>query len=307
VHATGTISNYSISWDARLAPDGTGIGTEQLSSGGCDVAVPFSVRPAALDPPGAGSSGLKITPSTITLRTKVGSTTSPASVTVRNPGTGTDMVLAVHLAGDSKAFKLGDGTCERGIAVPAGQSCDVAVSFDAYRSGPIHGTIAVDYIAGGRVKTATVSLTGTQVQTQAQILESDVVVLVKQINIDRKRNGAGPLVLDPTVSKCATQHSKQIALANNLSHNDPRDICVPHKHGAENVGEDPSQPVSRALLKMEAGFVSEGPCPHRPCTPGDLVNHSHWAFLMNRVFTRVGIGVYVRGPETWLTEDFFTP
>jgi hypothetical protein len=306
-HAAGAISNYSISWDARLAPDGTGIGSEQLTSGGCSVSVPFSVRPDSISPSARGSATLKPSPSSLTLRAKVGSASNPSTVSVTNSGSTNVTVLAVHLAGDSRAFTLGDGNCYRGISIPAGQTCDLAVTFDAYSPGPSRGAIAIDYMIGGKVKTATVKLSGNQTQSQAQVIKVAVDVLLKQINIDRGKTGARPLVLDPAVSRCATNHSKQMALANNLSHNDAADICVRHTQGAENVAEDPTQPVSKAVLKMEGSFVAEGPCAHNPCTPGDLVNHSHYAFLMKRVFTRVGIGVYVKGHETWLTEDYFTP
>jgi hypothetical protein len=272
------------------------------------VFVPFGIRPAALDPPGPGSSGLTVAPAKITLRTNVGSTTSPTPVTAKNPGSRPVIVLAVHLAGDINAFKLGDGTCARGITVPAGQTCDLTVSFDAYRSGSIHGTIAIDYMSGGKVKAGAASLTGAQTSTPGNSLKAATATLLKQINIDRGKLHLSPYVLDPTESKCSTLHSKYMAQIENLTHvGFPADVCVPHKHAAENLAETPLQSLPQAVLSMQHGMISEGPCAHNPCTPGDLVNHSHWVFLMSRVFTHVGIGLYVHGREVWLTEDFFTP
>jgi hypothetical protein len=65
--------------------------------------------------------------------------------------------------------------------------------------------------------------------------------------------------------------------------------------------------VTTAVLHMHARMIGEGPCPSHPCTPSAFLKHSHFEYLMSATFTEIGIGVYVHGGETWLTEDFFRP
>jgi len=137
----------------------------------------------------------------------------------------------------------------------------------------------------------------------ASALHASVLSLLATINGDRAALRLAPLVLDSRQSRCSKQHSKHMAGMNAISHDQfPADICVNHQTSGENVGTAPANPAD-ALLTLNQMMIAEGPCPGS-CSSSVWEQHAHYLNLMNAAFHHVGLGVYVQGGRTWLTEDF---
>lgn len=137
----------------------------------------------------------------------------------------------------------------------------------------------------------------------ASALHANVLSLLATINSDRAALRLAPLTLNSRQSRCSKQHSQHMAALRTISHDQfPADVCVNHQISGENVGVASGEPGD-ALLTLNQLMLAEGPCPGS-CSPGTREQHGHYLNLMNATFHHVGLGVYVQGGRTWLTEDF---
>jgi hypothetical protein len=128
-------------------------------------------------------------------------------------------------------------------------------------------------------------------------------LLLAAINHDRAFYHAPSLLLDPHQSECSFQHSRHMAEQGILSHDQfPADICIPHTIAAENVGVYFGR--HDAVFLIHHAMMSEGPCPDPSCPGKEREAHGHYLNLVNPLFRRVGIGIYIHNGITWLTEDF---
>jgi uncharacterized protein YkwD len=149
------------------------------------------------------------------------------------------------------------------------------------------------------VATASPAHAGAAPSSRAVVRE-----LIGLINKDRAAHHAGPLALDGAQSRCSLRHTKHMAAQDYISHDDfPSDICTAHVWAGENVGVAPGDPVAGAA-ELEQMMMAEGPCPDSGCPKGEFEQHGHYLNLINKRYTRVGIGVYVSGGQVWITEDF---
>jgi uncharacterized protein YkwD len=124
------------------------------------------------------------------------------------------------------------------------------------------------------------------------------------INGDRAAHHLAPLALDLHQSACSLSHSVHMAAEGAISHDEfPSDICIEHQTAGENVGVSGGD-AQTAIRGIDHSMMSEGPCPHATCSAQEFERHGHYLNLMSRTFTRVGIGVYLSGGLTWITEDF---
>lgn len=128
--------------------------------------------------------------------------------------------------------------------------------------------------------------------------------LLAAINKDRLDRGVPALALDARLSACSLRHSQHMAAMGNASHDQfAQDICVHATAAAENVGAARGA-ASNAVMALHRSMMKEGPCSTTPCDPAEIEAHGHYLNLMNRSYTRIGIGVYTQAATTWLTEDF---
>jgi uncharacterized protein YkwD len=128
--------------------------------------------------------------------------------------------------------------------------------------------------------------------------------LIRLINKDRAAHHVGPLVLDRVQSTCSLRHAKHMAAQDFISHDDfPSDVCTPHVYAGENVGEAGGNPLAGATA-LHQEMMAEGPCPDAGCPNGEFEQHGHYLNLINRRYTRVGIGVCISRGQIWVTEDF---
>jgi uncharacterized protein YkwD len=129
--------------------------------------------------------------------------------------------------------------------------------------------------------------------------------LLQAINADRARLHVRPLVLDTRQSSCSRRHSKHMALAGGIAHDQfPADICVAHTYAAENVGSDPTTDVLTAVMQLNTMMMDEGPCPDKKCPGTEFEDHGHYMNLVSPNFTHIGIGIVVKNSTVWLTENF---
>jgi uncharacterized protein YkwD len=302
-HATGSIGSDTIAWTAALKNSGVGTGTEVLKTGGCSVTVRFSLAPMA---PRDGASGtLSGQPQKVSLTAKA-STSRRATFT--NHGSAAVIIGAVWVTGDAASFHIVGGTCVRGLSLAPGKTCTLAVIYDPAGNATGSADLILNVVAAGKVTTGRVTLAGHAPKGSAVTVSTAVQELFAAINRNRHAHGLAPLTLSSPESVCSARHSRYMANVRRLTHSGfPADICLPHVTAGENVSADPSLPVTTAVLHMHARMITEGPCPSHPCTPSAFLKHSHFEYLMSTTFTEIGIGVYVHGGETWLTEDFFKP
>jgi uncharacterized protein YkwD len=131
-----------------------------------------------------------------------------------------------------------------------------------------------------------------------------VAHLLGLINTTRATHHLAPLTLDRTQSACSKQHSLHMFQLKTLTHDQfPADICIAHTYVGENVGSADGEPVS-ALSTINQLMMDEGPCPHTSCPGAEFSAHGHYVNIMDKHFTKVGIGVVVRDGTTWVTENF---
>jgi uncharacterized protein YkwD len=302
-HATGANGPETISWTAKLKSSGVGKGSEVLKTAGCSVTVTFRLAPAA--PRGGAAGVLSGQPRSVSLTAKSGQSRRAIFI---NRGSVAVTIGAIWVIGDAASFHIVGGTCVRGLSLAPGKSCSLAVLYAPSRSVIGSADLVVDVVAGGTARAGTVTLAGHAPKGSAVTVSAAVGTLFAQINRDRHARGLPPLSLSSAESTCSTRHSHYMASVRRLTHSGfPADICLHHVAAGENVSADPSLPVTTAVLRMNTRMIAEGPCPSHPCSPSAFLKHSHFEYLMSTKFTAIGIGVYVHGGESWLTEDFFRP
>ncbi len=131
-----------------------------------------------------------------------------------------------------------------------------------------------------------------------------VYELMKLINKHRAAHHVAPLTLDRAQSTCSMRHAKHMAAQDFISHDDfPSDVCTPHAWAGENVGEAAGNPLTGAAA-LDRDMMAEGPCPDVGCPNGEFEQHGHYLNLINRRYTRVGIGVCISRGQVWISEDF---
>ena len=116
------------------------------------------------------------------------------------------------------------------------------------------------------------------------------------INQDRKDQGVPPLILDSQLTAVARAHSMDMRDRNFMAHVNPdgnsfsdrlRKAGVSFRIAGENLAVTirMSDPATYANSEF-------------------LGNTAHRANLLNRRFTRVGVGVARSGSKYWITQDF---
>lgn len=136
---------------------------------------------------------------------------------------------------------------------------------------------------------------------------------LRLINLDRARNGLNPLTLIRRQSDGASGcpgsygHSSAMAQSGAIWHINPRfprasfphNICVTYRSAGENVGESSTGNVRDDLQTLDRLMMSE---PHT--ATACAASYDHACNILNPIFRHVGIGIYLKGGVTWLTEDF---
>jgi len=137
------------------------------------------------------------------------------------------------------------------------------------------------------------------------LMNSDRANFAQQYNITIL-----PLALSPGqssgIGSCVGSygHSTAMAKSGSIWHENPdypdasfpNNICVAWNYVGENVGEWSTGNELTDLTNLEQAMYSE------PKAPGCIGNHA--CNIVSTQFTRVGIGIFVSGGTTWLTEDF---
>ncbi|MDQ2742832.1 MAG: CAP domain-containing protein [Chloroflexota bacterium] len=137
--------------------------------------------------------------------------------------------------------------------------------------------------------------------------------MLNLINQTRAQNGAPPLALSGVessgTSSCpgAYGHSTAMAASGHIWHQDPgypaqsfpNNFCVRTGALGQNVGEYAGGNELSDLQAMHNLMMSE---PHDPATCASTVDHA--CNILSAGFNQIGIGIYVSGGATWLTEDF---
>lgn len=127
--------------------------------------------------------------------------------------------------------------------------------------------------------------------------------LLAAINRDRTAHGVSALVLDARMSRCSWRHSRRMAQDGFLSHRQyPGDLCASHGIFGQNVGM--AKVHQGDVLTLHRIMMAEGPCPDAGCPGTEAEAHGHYMNLVDPVYRRVGIGIFVANGSTWLTEDF---
>lgn len=133
------------------------------------------------------------------------------------------------------------------------------------------------------------------------------------LNRDRRHAGVAPLSLIVRQSIGAAGcvgsygHSTAMARSGVIWHVNvqfprasfPRNICVSYGNAGENVGSAASGNTTADLQTLDLAMMAE---PHSAGQCAALANHA--CNILNAGYHKVGIGVYVSGGTTWLTEDF---
>ncbi len=137
--------------------------------------------------------------------------------------------------------------------------------------------------------------------------------MLNLINQTRAQNGAPPLALSGVESSGSSScpgaygHSTAMAASGHIWHQDPgypaqsfpNNFCVRTGALGQNVGEYSSGNELSDLQAMQNLMMSE---PHDPATCASTVDHA--CNILSAGFNQIGIGIYVSGGATWLTEDF---
>ncbi len=151
------------------------------------------------------------------------------------------------------------------------------------------------------------------VSTSCGAVRACLNATLRLINLDRARNGLNPLAFTRRQSDggngCPGSygHSSAMALSGSIWHVNrrfprasfPHNICVMYRSAGENVGESSTGNVSDDLQTLDRLMMSE---PHTATACAASYNHA--CNILNPIFRHVGIGIYLKGGVTWLTEDF---
>lgn len=150
-------------------------------------------------------------------------------------------------------------------------------------------------LACGRSAPATTRLAGEAATSVAAVEEA----VLEMVNRERRRVGVGRLVLDGELSRVARGHSEDMRDRGFFDHVAPdgeglvervRGAGVRFRRVAENVAQ-------------VEGYREPAAALHRTLMGSRL----HRANLLDRRFTRVGIGVAREGDRWWLTQVFLRP
>jgi hypothetical protein len=110
-------------------------------------------------------------------------------------------------------------------------------------------------------------------------------------------NGNSALILDPTLSSCASRPwAKYLADTNQLYHGNVSgrfEACGYHVNWGENVGHNQTDPYAGAIRNL-LYFQAE-----KPYLGGHYLN------LINRKYTHIGIGVWRENGWNWYVTDFW--
>jgi hypothetical protein len=142
---------------------------------------------------------------------------------------------------------------------------------------------------------------------------SCVHAMLTIINADRAAHRLAPLRLQRAQadgkSGCPGSYGHSVAMAasGSIWHVNarfpaasfPHNLCVQYRSAGENVGMSASGNVDSDLHELDQLMMQE---PHASSVCAREANHA--CNILSPVFHFVGIGVYVSGNTTWLTEDF---
>jgi len=146
----------------EFRPGGVGLRSASMNvagSGGATVGVTLEGSGQSVSPPTTVAvPHLTASPSTVNFGTVlVGAPGSPATVTVRNTGTGSTFVVAQLSGSDTADFANTSNGCNTST-LAAGSSCSISLSFTPTGAGASHATLA---LSGSGGISASSSLSGT--------------------------------------------------------------------------------------------------------------------------------------------------
>jgi hypothetical protein len=124
-----------------------GAGSSPGSTGGAgsptDTGVPAS--PGYMDPGTGSTGGLTATPSTLDFgQAALGSSSSIATTTVTNAGSGSATIAGIELKGPQAGqFSIASSTCGSGAVLAPGGSCQVGVRFNASAVGSAAASLVI--------------------------------------------------------------------------------------------------------------------------------------------------------------------
>lgn len=167
----------------------------------------------------------------------------------------------------------------------------------------------------GQVRTAAASAALTRGASKQTMCgqQSCMRTMLAILNADRAARHVAPLRLQRVQADgkqgCAGSYGHSVAMATSgaIWHVNasfpgasfPHDLCVRYSAAGENVGESASGEVGSDLRQLDQVMMQE---PHGAAVCAQETNHA--CNILNPAYHFVGIGVYVSGGTTWLTEDF---
>lgn len=120
--------------------------------------------------------------------------------------------------------------------------------------------------------------------------------VVRLANVERAKNGCGPLSDDPKLKTAALGHSKDMAARDYFSHTSPEggsagDRITAAGYSWSTWGENIARGQQTPESVMEAWMNSPG----------------HKANILNCSFTALGVGVHIASGGPWWTQNFAAP
>lgn len=117
-------------------------------------------------PKSGSAAGITLTPTTVSFPdTAMGTTSVAETVTVKNTGSSTVTLHSVSISGTNATSFVELNTC--GTSLAAGAGCTVFVALKPAATGALKGSLSVSDTAGGSPQTATLSGTGTALDSVA--------------------------------------------------------------------------------------------------------------------------------------------
>lgn len=123
--------------------------------------------------------------------------------------------------------------------------------------------------------------------------------LLGLVNEERRKQDLPEVIMDVNVAAVARAHSADMRDRNYFSHTNPdgksfddrlRSAGISFRLSGENIGR--TENISNPATFTNTGFLSDA---------------THRNVLLNKQFTRVGIGVARSGNNYWITQDFIKP
>ncbi len=182
----------------EFRPGGVGLRTASMNvagSGGATVGVSLQGSGQSVSPPTTVAvPHLAASPTTVSFGTVlVGAPGTPATITVRNTGTGSTFVVAQLSGTDATDFAITSNGCNSS-SLAAGSSCSISVSFTPKGAGARHATLA---LSGSGGISASSSLSGTGKLNPVLAMTPGVVTpgqVVTVVGTDFPANAAVTLV-----------------------------------------------------------------------------------------------------------------